>query len=319
MRLSRIVVLLLVRALGCLSTLSSTLARYNNDYSGADSAAIARWNFRVGATEDNLHNQGFTFDVFNNQELSPQDMGENSFVISGGQSDVAIDYEVYMNVKALQADINGVPEGTDYPPLIFYVESPSATVNQPYDYWFTLKDVETDEEGYFLVATGSFEANSSELHSITIHWWWNTSFYVGIPNDDTSATGNYYAVALDEYEYLVQQCNYWVNRANAFCNEHKRFVTTVDGVETVTYECLAGDMCPITLGAEGGDIDAAHIAAHADILVEVDFALEAVNNSLKCQYDRYDTQAITTLKGLEDSVPEGILIKVVGKQVAPEI
>jgi hypothetical protein len=319
MRLSNLVVLLLVVTLGSLATLSSTLARYNNNYSGADSAAIARWNFRVGATEDNLHNQGFTFDVFNNQELSPQDMGENSFVISGGQSDVAIDYEVYMNVKALQVDINGFPEGTDYPPLIFYLKSLSATVNPPYDYWFTLKDVEADEEGYFLVATGSFEANSSELHSITIHWWWNTSFYVGIPNDDTSTTGNYYAIALNEYDSLVQQYNYLVNQANAFFDEHKRIVTTVDGVETVTYDCPAGSMCPITLGAEGGDIDAAHIAAHAAILAEVDLALEAVNNSLKCQYDRYDTQTIATLKSLEDSVPEGILIKVVGKQVVPEI
>jgi hypothetical protein len=56
--------------------------------------------------EDNLHNLGFTFDVFGGEALKPQAQGENTFYVSGGESDVAIDYEVYMNVEVLQTDID---------------------------------------------------------------------------------------------------------------------------------------------------------------------------------------------------------------------
>ena len=317
MKLSRIIIPLLILALGTVSILSSTLARYTGEYSGSDYALIAKWNFRVGSTADNLHNQGFTFDVFNNQELSPQDMGLNSFVVSSGESDVAIDYQVFMNVDALLVDIYGAPEGTDYPPLIFSVSSPEATVTEPYDNWFALSDITADSEGYFQVASGEFAANATDNHSITIKWWWNTSFYVGTPNLDTTETGNYYAVALGIYEGLVDDYNQMVDLANSFFYEHVRIVTTEDGVEQVSYNCPQGDSCPFTLGAAGGDIDAAHLAEHARLVAEVDEAREAIEESLKCQYDAYDTRALAALSNLQESAPEGILIKVVGNQIAP--
>ena len=317
MKLPRIIIPLLVMALGSFSILSSTLARYTSEYSGADTALVAKWDFRVGTTADNLQNQGFTFDIFDDQELSPQDKGENSFVVSGGESDVVIEYQIFMNTNALLHDVNEAQLGIQYPPLIFYISSLSATVITPYNSWFDLNDMEIDSDGYCLVATGQMEANSAELQTITIHWWWNTSFYVGTPNSDDSETGNYYALAMSIYESLVDDYNTKVNAANTFYTQHVRIVTTENNVEVVSYDCPAGASCPITLGAEGGDIDGAHMAAHAALLAEVDSALNAVNNSLKCQYDAYDTKAVAALKDLEVSEPEGILFKVIGNQVAP--
>ncbi|HBI27710.1 MAG TPA: hypothetical protein DDY25_08295, partial [Peptococcaceae bacterium] len=97
--------------------------------------------------------------------------------------------------------------------------------------------------------------------------------------------------------------------------QHQRIVTTVGGVETVTYSC--GGSCPITPGADG-DIDAAHIAAYNGLLAQANAAQAAVNNSLKSHYDAYDTKAVAKLKRLADSASEGIMIKVVGSQTAPE-
>jgi hypothetical protein len=99
MKLSYIIRLLLILTLGSMCILSSTLARYSDEYSGNDTALVAKWNFRVGTSEDNLHNLGFTFDVFGGEALKPQAQGENTFYISSGESDVAIDYEVFMNVQ----------------------------------------------------------------------------------------------------------------------------------------------------------------------------------------------------------------------------
>lgn len=311
MRIYRLLIPLLIVALGSFSILSPTLAQYSRNNSGSDAALIAKWNFRVGANADNLHNQGFTFDVFDNQPLKPQDMGENSFIVSPGQSDVAIEYDVYMNVDVLLADIYGAAEGTDYPPLVFKVSSSSATVPALYDDWFALKDIEADNEGYFKVATGQFAVNSEDLVEITVHWWWNTSFYVGTPNADTSPSGNYYAKALNDYEDLVNTYNNRVNQANSFFDQHQRIVTTVDGVEQVTYNCVGGDSCPY------GDSDDAHMAEYSALMANADSALTAVNNSLKAQYDDYDSQALAAIAGLDSTAPERILIKVVGSQLTP--
>jgi hypothetical protein len=318
MKLLRTISMLLVVALCSLNILSSTLARYSSEYSGASTALIAKWNFRVGTDAENMHNEVFTFDVFDNKSLSPQARGENSFIVSGGKSDVAIDYEIYMNVEALLADINGDAEGKDYPPLIFYLSSEDSSVHieEECASWFDLKGIVSDEDGYFLVATGQFASGCEALETITIHWWWNTSYYVGERNPDGSETGNYYAVAKSEYEGLVENYNARAEEANAFFPQHQRIVTTVGGVETVTYSC--GASCPITAGAGGGDIDAAHIAAYNGLLAQANAAQAAVNNSLKSHYDAYDTKAVAKLKRLADSASEGIMIKVVGSQTAPE-
>jgi len=310
-KFSNIFKLFVLLSLGSLCVFSSTLAQYSSECSGSDAALAAKWNFRVGNAADNLHNQGFTFDVFDNQPLEPQAGGENSFIVSGGQSDVAIEYEVLMNVDVL-LDISGIGDGNDYPPLIFYVSSPSATVLEPYNEWFDLNDIETDSEGYFLIAAGEFDSNSAEMEEITIHWWWNTSFYVGTPDPDITSAGDYYDKALSDYNSLVNIYNNLANQANSFFEQHQRIVTTVDGVEQVTYNCVAGDACPY------GDSDEDHMAAYNLLVVNADSALDAVNNSLKMQYDAYDTSALAALAGLDPADPQRIGIKVVGSQVTPD-
>jgi hypothetical protein len=233
MKLRYTIRLLLILALASSCILSSTLARYSDEYNGSDTALVAKWNFRVGSNEDSLHNLGFTFDVFGGEALRPQAQGENTFYISSGESDVAIDYEVYMNVEVLQVDIDNNSPGDDYPPLIFRIESESetaeATIEEPYDDWFDLQSIEADEDGYFRIASGHLEAGSSELVPVTIHWWWNTSFYVGDdPNPDVSEEGDYYAKALVIWQGLVNQYNARVSEANAFWPDHPQVVTTVD-------------------------------------------------------------------------------------------
>jgi hypothetical protein len=119
-----------------------------------------------------------------------------------------------------------------------------------------LQNIEADEDGYFRIASGHLEAGSSELVPITIHWWWNTSYYIGTPNSDESANGNYYAVALEDYLDLVDIYDARVSTANAFWADHQQVVTTVDEVEIVVTTVLRS--CPY------GDSDAAHEAAYQD-------------------------------------------------------
>jgi hypothetical protein len=314
MKLSYIIRLLLILTLGSMCILSSTLARYSDEYSGNDTALVAKWNFRVGTSEDNLHNLGFTFDVFGGEALKPQAKGENTFYLSGGESDVAIDYEVFMNVKVLQIDIdenNG--DDDDFPPLIFYVSSGEngANIEDPYDDWFDLQNIEADEDGYFLIAKGHMEHSSAELIPITIRWWWNTSYYVGDnPNPDVSEEGDYYAKALVIWQGLVNQYNARVSEANAFWGKHRPVVTDVDGVEIVTYDCDE-EPCPY------GDSDDAHKAEYQPLASAVNNARNAIDNCDKVKYDQYDTKALSALSNLDDSSPQSILIKVTGDQVAP--
>ena len=170
MKLRYTIRLLLILALASSCILSSTLARYSDEYNGSDTALVAKWNFRVGSNEDSLHNLGFTFDVFGGEALRPQAQGENTFYISSGESDVAIDYEVFMNVQVLQTDIGWDNGDDDYPPLIFYVSSGEngANIEDPYDEWFDLQNIEADEDGYFRIASGHLEHSSAELIPITI-------------------------------------------------------------------------------------------------------------------------------------------------------
>jgi hypothetical protein len=232
---------------------------------------------------------------------------------------VAIDYQIYLNMNALQVDIDAAVQGNQYPPLIFYIDSSQVgqlvTIHPPYDTWFSLTEIAADSEGFFKVASGHIANEpANQLVDITVHWWWNTSFSVGTPNADPTPGEDYYALALAEYQDLVAAYNDQVNEANAFFTQHERILSMVDGVEEISYSC--GEECPITQGA-GGDIDAAHQATHAALVADAGQALDAVNSSLKSQYDAYDTNAVAFLKSLEHSEQPGVLIKVVGSQAAP--
>jgi hypothetical protein len=218
-----------------------------------------------------------------------------------------------MNVQVLQTDIDTNNEDDDdFPPLIFYVSSGEngANIEDPYDEWFDLQNIEADEDGYFRIASGHLEAGSSELVPITIHWWWNTSFYVGGKDDTTvDEVGDYYDRAMDEYLAYVADYNFWVSRANSFWANHQQVVTTVDEVEIVSYNCIEG--------CTHGDDDAAHEAAYQELRDAVDDARQAIDNCDKMKYDRYDTKALSALSNLDESSPQSILIKVTGDQVAP--
>lgn len=325
MKTSKLIALLMILVLFSLHFLSPTLARFSDEYRGSDVAVIGKWNFRVGSVVDNLQNQGFTFDVFDGQNLSPQMKSSNSFFISPGESDVAIDYEVTMNVAVLMKDINGNQEGEDYPPLIFKIESnenlptvnSTATIPTSYGDGFSLKDIEVDDDGYFTVATGNFEAGSDEIVEITINWWWNTSYYEGTPpslNHDSTSGGNYYKLATDDYQILINNHNYAVAAANNFFDIHERIVSNVDGVDQISYVYNGSGTCPYT--PPGGD--EAHISAHNSLVAAVSTAQNAINNSLKVAYDKYDTKALGILNGLQSNQDERIMFRVVGEQVPPE-
>lgn len=321
MKYSYVLILTLALALITTGIISPTLARYSTEHIGEEAAFVAKWNFRVGDSQDNLHNLGFTFDVFDGEALEPQAKGSNTFYVSGGKSDVAIDYEIYMNVQVF-TDIGWGSGGDNYPPLIFKISGQNdAEIEEPYDDWFGLEDINADGDGYFRIAYGHIESDSDELVPITVHWWWNTSFYVGEPNTNVSVSGNYYAVALEEYYALVDEYNDRVGAANAFWDIHERIVTTdiiivgegeeavEQEVETVTYSCPAE--CEYASDAE-------HRAAYDVLLKTVDDAMDDIDDSIKVRYDDYDTRAISALSGIVESSPQGVMLKVIGDQVTPQ-
>lgn len=161
--------LLLILSIFSLRAFPQTLARFSSEYSGSDRALIAKWNFKAGPDENNLENQDFTFDVFNAQTLTPGASGQNSFIISPGKSDVAIDYGIYMKAEVLK--LGG--EENKYLPIKFRINSSWE------EDWFAPKDKSSllDKDGYFLVASGKFDANESHGKTIKIDWSWDSSYY----------------------------------------------------------------------------------------------------------------------------------------------
>lgn len=158
-----IILLLIVSVLFGLSISSPTLARYISEYQGSDRAMIARWDFKVDTATGGLDD----FDLFDGAELGPQASGQNSFVISPGESDVAIDYLVYMNTEVLRLG------DEKYLPIVFRIDS---SVGQPlFKDWFA----PMGELDYFQVVEGTFQAASNALDEITIEWKWDTSDYRG--------------------------------------------------------------------------------------------------------------------------------------------
>lgn len=207
MKILRILMLLLTAAMISSSNLSSTLARYTEVFSGQDTALIARWNMGARGEDDiegEYYNKGFTFNLFDAHSVVPMDFGRKSFTFRGGGSDVAIAYDVQMNVTDLMMltddDNKAViaqESGKDvYAPFIFKIE---ASINDgatdtapeafsPYDEaspyygtgWFRPRDIPVDEEGYFSILSGTprFSPGSNDEVTITVYWQWNTSYYI---------------------------------------------------------------------------------------------------------------------------------------------
>ncbi|HZK09911.1 MAG TPA: hypothetical protein VFD08_02470 [Clostridia bacterium] len=158
-----IILLLIVSVFFGLSIFSPTLARYVSEYQGSDRAMVARWDFKVDTDAAGLDD----FDLFDGAELGPQASGQNSFIISPGESDVAIDYLVYMNTEVLRLSDD------KYLPIVFRIASSSG--QSMIKDWFA----PIDKLDYFQVVEGIFEAGSNASDEITIEWKWDTSDYRG--------------------------------------------------------------------------------------------------------------------------------------------
>jgi hypothetical protein len=252
-RLVRLCLLLLVLAAATFTYSAMTFARFAEDYTGSDSALVARWNFSARGQDDGeFYNKGFTFDLFDGQTVKPMDHGGKYFIFTGGGSDTAIDYDVRMNTADLgfltTYGITAAAQADIYAPFIFkitaeipggghYVFMPGGSV----DGWFRPKDildgtagVDVDQEGYFSILSGLFPVGSDDQVRVTVDWQWNTAFYIRDIDDYADVQPNtaydvdtacmlYYRAAYDAYYGpggLQDQRNAAARDVGAFLAEH---------------------------------------------------------------------------------------------------
>ena len=230
MKIRKIFAMLLTAVLITSTILSSTLAKYTDVFSGADTALIAKWNLGArgeGDIEGQFYNKGFTFDLFNARSIEPMDFGERSFTFRGGGSDVAMTYDVKMNAADLmkltteetKATIATTVGKDVYAPFIFKITaainagaadtvptiiSPYAQTSPYYGTgWFRAKDLTPDQEGYFSIFAGTpgFSAGSNDQVTITVYWQWNTSFFI----NDTGIAAVTPPVAADPTTTIVKK------------------------------------------------------------------------------------------------------------------
>jgi|GEM_PF-2453223 len=222
MELRRLIVLLFLAVVITSTLLSSTMARYTDQFSGGDRALIAVWNMGARGEDDTpgeFYNKGFTFNLFDSKSVQPMDYGEKSFTFRGGGSDVAIAYDVEMDAadllqlttEEIKAIIAGESGKDVFVPFIFKITAKLnegatgevPTIFSPYDEtspyydtgWFRPKDIEFDEEGYFSIFEGTpvFPPGSTDEVTITVAWQWNTSFYINDTNIPAVTEPNYVA------------------------------------------------------------------------------------------------------------------------------
>ncbi len=328
MKLSRIILRLLVLAVVSFVILSSTLARYSEEYSGSDTVLIAKWNFSAkGEDDEQYYNKGFTFDLFNASAVEPMDWGEKSFSLRSGSSDVDVEYNVEMNANELiklttddnQAVIATYSGKDVYAPLIFKV---MATMNagaqdsSPLVFqtdWFRLQDQEPDEQGYFSIfdlADGKprFSYSSADEATVTIQWQWNTSYFINdtgvaaVTSNPTTGSGiypEYYQLAYDQYYGsggLQEQHEAAVNAIDAYLNVHGS--PQPDG----------------TWPPESEECTEDHFAAYNALVAAANAATDACNTSLLAAYDDYDTFAAHALNA---KPIVQVIFRISGDQVAP--
>lgn len=273
--------------------LSSTLAMNVTEVSASDTALIYKWNFNVDNETDN-----FDFGLLDNN-VTRFSRGSKSFIFSNGGSDVDIDYSVKMKMLDLLEDVNTSKSGNQYVPLIFRVSSEDAEVSDKCSTWFTpqeLYDGEIENE-VKIIEDGRFRKVVNESVELDIEWWWNTSYYVGTPNENE----DYYIIAQEDYESKLDSYNTAVDEANAYLDEHS-YGTIDDGEGNIT----EGFNC---------DCGANHESEYQDLVDIVESKETLVDNHIKLKYDSYDSKA---LEYLEDN-PVDILFYINGDQVAPGI
>lgn len=185
MKYIRLALLLMLVSFCSLHVLSPTLAQFSSEYSGSDTAVVAKWNFRVGAEDSNLGVSDLNdFDLFKGEILGPTStsQGAKSFFISAEGSDVDIEYEVFMHADDFSFEQE---ENKYYLPLVFRVNEGTN---------FTLEG----EEGYFSVATGDLKAEQTE--EVIIAWWWDASYYNNKYSMTNEAYGNEVLKIIDAME-----------------------------------------------------------------------------------------------------------------------
>jgi len=323
-KLFRILILLLVVALlDSFTIFPSTLARYTSEYSGSDKALIAKWNFSAkGETDTQYYNKGFTFNLFNGQNIQPMDSGEKSFSLRSGSSDVAVAYNVEMNANELikltsegNKAVIATASGKDvYAPFIFKVSAAmnsGATDSPPIVFqtnWFRLQDISRDGDGYFSIfnLTGgnpTFLPDSTDEVTITIQWQWNASFYINdtgvavvTPNPDTNkGSGRYLPYYQAAYDAYYAPGGLQDQQAAAF--------NAVD-----TYLNVHGSPQPDGTWP-GGDF-----AYYNGLVADANAAIQACNTSLLAAYDDYDTFAAHALNA---KPLVQVIFRISGAQVQP--
>lgn len=314
--------------------MTGTLANYAQQWDGEDTAYVGRWNFSAkGEDDDDFYNKGFTFDLFNGTKISAMDAGSKSFVFTGGGSDVAISYNVKMQLQDLLKlplltgqTVAGYENVSIYLPLIFRIELAIIEDAVEEDQlpvllngggWFRARDIEVDEDGYFeLFEDGAFfEKGSYAKVWVTVYWQWNASYYISDAIDafaDVQATsavnGNgtlrYYTDAYDAYYGpggLLDTYRARRDAVDAYRAEHG-----LPDEGGAWEHDVDGAPCP--------DNGPAHYAAYESLVNSANAAQMACESSLLSAYDDYDTLAVDALIGQELRIE----FQIYGLQIAPE-
>lgn len=340
MELKRVLVILILLVLISSTVLSSTMARFTEEFSGLDSALVAKWNFGARGEDDiagEFFNKGFTFDLFSAKSVEPMDFGTKSFTFTGGGSDVGILYDVEINAQDLLLLTTGTVAETVnvdvYAPFIFKitasindgaVDSPPVVFSPPeYDSgWFRPGDIATDEDGYFSIFNQSlgkpyFSPGSEDQVTITVYWQWNTSCYINdtgagtaVPDTSTEISDDYlpyYQFAYDQYYEPGGLEDRWKSAARAvdeYIDEHGS--PSSDGIWEHYIDVPESE--PILCEED-------HFSEYNDLVDEEHDALNDCRTSLMTAYDDYDTLAAEALAEKE-SVK--VIFRISGDQMAPE-
>jgi len=262
--------------------LLSTLAKFADTSAGIDTARVAQLSFSAyGDTP-------IEFKLFDGIALAPLENGERVFFVTGGKSEVAINYIIQMNAEDLIQDLDGRQL-----PIVLKISSADVDINDAYEDWF----IPTDKGFNDIIDTNQFAAGSEDIVKITIQWWWNTSFFVGNPNssNNSGSFNDYYVAAITEYESLRSAL---VTTQDAMNEYARHYASSADPDGNTIWDWESGF----------SESD------YQDKINAVDSARFALNNCIKLKYDNYDSAIMSTLQ-TEPKLTLDVPFRVSGRQV----
>lgn len=128
MRLGQNVALPMLLTIMILMMLSVTLTRFTGKFIRPDTPLVGCWNFGAKAEDDagdKFNDKNCVFRLFDRQKVGPMDFGKNSFTLTGGGSDLAIVYDVEMNLKDMlwlsKGTVAGEPDVDIHVPFVFRI------------------------------------------------------------------------------------------------------------------------------------------------------------------------------------------------------